>query len=168
MCWCKEAYNGYFLSPYTPHAQQPSQLIITLAFKYPVKLHSLQLTGPNDGKILELSSVGHNWFQWFYCIIGRAPKTVKLFINLPPCQTPSFDDAERMQPVQEFWWVWNHIWIFGMKGSFLYISVHGFKVCSVYTAGGYISHYLPQVDCMLIYSSGVSAKSTYITSVWSM
>jgi len=54
------------------------QLLITLAFNQPVRIHSLALRGPSD---------------------GRAPKTVKLFIN----QTAiDFDSAERGVGLQEF------------------------------------------------------------------
>jgi len=53
------------------------QLLITLAFNQPVRIHSLALRGPSD---------------------GRAPKTVKLFTN----QTAiDFDSAERGAAVQE-------------------------------------------------------------------
>lgn len=53
------------------------QLLMTIAFTQPIRLHSLQLFGPQD---------------------GRAPKTVKLFIN----QTAiDFASAERSNCVQE-------------------------------------------------------------------
>jgi thiol-disulfide isomerase/thioredoxin len=55
------------------------QLILVLSFTQSVKLHTLQIVGPND---------------------GRAPKTVKLFLNQP--QTLDFDTAETRLPVQEF------------------------------------------------------------------
>lgn len=53
------------------------QLLLTVAFMQPIRLHSLQVVGPDD---------------------GRAPKTIKLFIN----QTAiDFDGAERGSCVQE-------------------------------------------------------------------
>jgi thiol-disulfide isomerase/thioredoxin len=55
------------------------QLIIVLAFMQAVKLHTMQIIAPTD---------------------GRAPKTVKLFINQP--QTLDFDTAEQSKPLQEF------------------------------------------------------------------
>lgn len=55
------------------------QLVVMLAFQQPVKLHSLQLVGPDD---------------------GRAAKTVKLFIN--QTHTLDFDAAEQRKPTQEF------------------------------------------------------------------
>lgn len=55
------------------------QLIIALGFLQPVKLHSIHLKGPAD---------------------GRAPRTVRLFINQP--QTIDFDSASDMKPVQAF------------------------------------------------------------------
>jgi len=52
------------------------QLIISLAFSQPVKLHSLKIEAPTDS----------------------GPKFIKLFIN-QPC-TLSFDQAESMEPIQ--------------------------------------------------------------------
>ncbi|KAI8493678.1 PREDICTED: thioredoxin-like protein 1 isoform X2 [Branchiostoma belcheri] len=55
------------------------QLIMTVSFNQPVKLHSLKIQGPDN---------------------GQAPKTVKVFINQPA--TPDFDAAERNDAVQQF------------------------------------------------------------------
>ena len=52
------------------------QLIITVAFNQHVRLHSLAITAQGP----------------------KAPKTVKLFVNLP--NSPDFDSAEGMEPVQ--------------------------------------------------------------------
>ena len=54
------------------------QVIITLSFQQPIKVHSLLLAGPDD---------------------GRAPKSIKLFTN--HASTVDFDDAERLSAVQE-------------------------------------------------------------------
>ncbi|XP_072019784.1 thioredoxin-like protein 1 [Amphiura filiformis] len=53
------------------------QLIITLSFNQNVRLHSLKIHAPDDGK---------------------APKTVKVFANLP--NSMDFDGAERSEPIQ--------------------------------------------------------------------
>ena len=53
------------------------QLLLTIAFQTKVKLHSIHLAGPSD---------------------GRAPKLVKLFANRPGL---SFDDAESANAEQE-------------------------------------------------------------------
>lgn len=54
------------------------QLLISICFNQPVKLHSLKLYGPKD---------------------GNAPKTVKIFTN--QTKTLGFDEAERTLAVQE-------------------------------------------------------------------
>ncbi|XP_074661371.1 thioredoxin-like protein 1 [Tubulanus polymorphus] len=54
------------------------QLIISLEFSQPVKLHSLKMYAPDD---------------------GTAPKTIKLFTNRP--QTLDFDSAESMDAIQK-------------------------------------------------------------------
>ncbi|KAK3713413.1 hypothetical protein QZH41_008512, partial [Actinostola sp. cb2023] len=53
------------------------QLLFSIAFSQPVKLHSLKLQGPAD---------------------GMAPKNIKLFINQP--KSLDFDSAEHFTPVQ--------------------------------------------------------------------
>ncbi|XP_020615546.1 thioredoxin-like protein 1 isoform X2 [Orbicella faveolata] len=53
------------------------QLLVTIAFNQAVKLHSLKIQGPDD---------------------GRGPKTVKLFTNHP--NSMDFDSAENFQAVQ--------------------------------------------------------------------
>ena len=53
------------------------QLIITISFNQNVKVHSLKIHAPDD---------------------GTAPKTVKVFANLP--NTMDFDQAERSEPIQ--------------------------------------------------------------------
>ncbi|XP_031568357.1 thioredoxin-like protein 1 [Actinia tenebrosa] len=53
------------------------QLLFTIAFNQPVKIHSIKLQAPNDGK---------------------APKTIKLFIN--QTKTLDFDSAEQFTPIQ--------------------------------------------------------------------
>lgn len=53
------------------------QLLLTLAFNQPIKLHSLIVSGPND---------------------GRAPKTIRLFINTTAID---FDNAEKGNSVQD-------------------------------------------------------------------
>ncbi|XP_064388504.1 thioredoxin-like protein 1 [Halichondria panicea] len=55
------------------------QLIISLTFVQPVKLHTLQISGPQS---------------------GHAPKTVRLFIN--QVHTLDFDQAEQWKPLQTF------------------------------------------------------------------
>ncbi|CAH1251879.1 thioredoxin-like protein 1 [Branchiostoma lanceolatum] len=55
------------------------QLIMTVSFNQPVRLHSLKIQGPDN---------------------GQAAKTVKIFINQPA--TPDFDAAERNDAVQQF------------------------------------------------------------------
>jgi len=52
------------------------QLIMSIAFQQPVKLHSLKLQAPDD----------------------KGPKTIKLFINQP--RTLDFDQADSMEPTQ--------------------------------------------------------------------
>jgi hypothetical protein len=53
------------------------QLIINLTFTQPVKVHSISIGGPAGGK---------------------APKTVKVFANIPT--TLSFDTAQQTEPIQ--------------------------------------------------------------------
>mmetsp|Transcript_25317 Transcript_25317/g.75209 ORF Transcript_25317/g.75209 Transcript_25317/m.75209 type:complete len:198 (+) Transcript_25317:48-641(+) len=53
------------------------QLLLTIAFKGPMKVHSLQVDAPSD---------------------GRAPKEVKLFVN---CPSLDFDDAEGRHAQQQ-------------------------------------------------------------------
>ena len=54
------------------------QMLISISFNQPVKLHSLRLNAPDD---------------------GTAPKTVKIFCNLT--RTLGFDEAEKTAAVQE-------------------------------------------------------------------
>ena len=49
------------------------------------------------------------------CFVGRAPKTVKLFINQLTCL--GFDEAEQRQPEQELWSVYT------MKIDLLHVTV---------------------------------------------
>ncbi|XP_051866571.1 thioredoxin-like protein 1 [Pristis pectinata] len=53
------------------------QLLVTIAFNQPVKLYSMRLQAPEN---------------------GRGPKFVKIFTNLP--RSFDFDDAERSEPTQ--------------------------------------------------------------------
>lgn len=53
------------------------QLLVTIAFNQAVKVHSLKIQGPGD---------------------GRGPKTIKLFINLT--KSMDFDSAESFEAVQ--------------------------------------------------------------------
>lgn len=55
------------------------QLLITLPFTQPVKVHSLKIAGPSD---------------------GSAPKEIRLFINQPTA--PGFEEAETMKSTQDF------------------------------------------------------------------
>jgi len=55
------------------------QLILTISFNQPVKVHSLKFEAPSDGK---------------------GPKDVKVFVNQP--NQMGFDQAEGMEPVQKF------------------------------------------------------------------
>ena len=63
------------------------------------------------------------------CFVGRAPKTVKLFINQLTCF--GFDEVEQRQPVQELWSVYT------MKIDLLHVTV----LYCVY-AFVYIAHYV--------------------------
>ena len=53
------------------------QLLLNLSFTQPVKIHSLAMKGPGD----------------------KAPKTVKIFANIPI--TLGFDNAQSTEPIQE-------------------------------------------------------------------
>eukprot|EP00124_Ichthyophonus_hoferi_P004412 Ihof_evm2s481 gene=Ihof_evmTU2s481 len=55
------------------------QLIISIPFSQPVKIHSMRIVAPND---------------------GTAPKDIKIFIN--QANPPSFDEAESLPCVQSF------------------------------------------------------------------
>ncbi|GAB6019171.1 hypothetical protein CHUAL_000790 [Chamberlinius hualienensis] len=67
---CLQDVDGYLES------DCDEQLIISLAFTQPVKLHSLKIKAPAD----------------------QGPKTLKLFINQP--NTLDFDQADSMEPIQ--------------------------------------------------------------------
>ena len=54
------------------------QLILSITFSQPVKIHSMKINAPSDGK---------------------GPKTIKLFVNQP--SSVDFDQAERMEGVQK-------------------------------------------------------------------
>jgi len=54
------------------------QLMLTLSFNQAVKVHSIKLTAPSD---------------------GRGPKTIKIFVNQP--NSVDFDQGERMEGVQQ-------------------------------------------------------------------
>lgn len=67
-----EKENGYLES------DCDEQLILTIAFSQAVKIHSLKIEAPND---------------------GRAPKTIKIFTNQP--SSVDFDQAEGMEAIQK-------------------------------------------------------------------
>jgi len=71
--------NAFEDNPSVLESDCDEQLMLTITFNQPVKVHSMKIRAPSD---------------------GTAPKTIKLFANQP--NQVDFDGGERMEAVQKF------------------------------------------------------------------
>lgn len=71
--------NAFEDNPSVLESDCDEQLMLTIAFNQPVKVHSMKIRAPSD---------------------GTGPKTIKLFANQP--NQVDFDGGERMEAVQKF------------------------------------------------------------------